>query len=425
MTSANDTPPVFPGSPLVCIVGAGPSGLACALGLAKRNVPFVIVDALEEGHGGSRSVMMHAAALETIADVDAALVDRIVARGIRSKFISAINTQGRPIFDISAAPLIGHTRYPFWLLVPQHYVESQMREWLRQRGQLVLWKKRVAGVLDVEEGFEVRFDSGEVLNARYVVAADGCRSTVRAAAGIRFLHPQTRGEVAQKPISWVVADVLIQSPLPGNLRLDRLQITMSGGASYITSPLPAHFPAANAARLYLGIPDGAPPSFELLDADYIQRVLDSRPTYNAAPKIKSVLHASRYRTTFALAETFFYPNVRESGYILLVGDAAHQMGAAGGQGLNLGICDGCALAERIENAWRGDVQAQARLFAGYSTRRREIAREVITMVEDMTRMEESGQDWKSYFRIAVLWAMLKVPWVNASVAWKLSGLGYR
>jgi glycine/D-amino acid oxidase-like deaminating enzyme len=54
----------LPSSTEVCIVGAGPSGLACALGLAARQIPFVIVDALEAGHNSSRAVLMQASALE-------------------------------------------------------------------------------------------------------------------------------------------------------------------------------------------------------------------------------------------------------------------------------------------------------------------------------------------------------------------------
>ncbi|KAJ7501845.1 hypothetical protein B0H11DRAFT_1907762 [Mycena galericulata] len=55
----------LPSSTEVCIVGAGPSGLACALELAARNIPFVIVDALEGGHNGSRVVVMQASAFES------------------------------------------------------------------------------------------------------------------------------------------------------------------------------------------------------------------------------------------------------------------------------------------------------------------------------------------------------------------------
>ncbi|KAJ7486360.1 hypothetical protein B0H11DRAFT_2230820 [Mycena galericulata] len=56
----------LPSSTEVCIVGAGPSGLACALELAARNISFVIADALEGGHKGSCVVVMQAIALEAL-----------------------------------------------------------------------------------------------------------------------------------------------------------------------------------------------------------------------------------------------------------------------------------------------------------------------------------------------------------------------
>lgn len=55
---------LLPSSCEAIIVGAGPSGLACALGLAARNVPFVILDAREGGHTDSRAVLMQANSLE-------------------------------------------------------------------------------------------------------------------------------------------------------------------------------------------------------------------------------------------------------------------------------------------------------------------------------------------------------------------------
>ena len=56
--------PALPTETEVVIVGAGPTGLACALGLATRNIPFVILDALAEGHTDSRATIMHPNALE-------------------------------------------------------------------------------------------------------------------------------------------------------------------------------------------------------------------------------------------------------------------------------------------------------------------------------------------------------------------------
>ena len=47
------------------IVGAGPSGLACALSLSKQGCKdILVVDAVEQGENTSRAIVIHAATLE-------------------------------------------------------------------------------------------------------------------------------------------------------------------------------------------------------------------------------------------------------------------------------------------------------------------------------------------------------------------------
>jgi len=49
----------------ILVVGAGPSGLACALSLVNQGFrDFVIVDAVLEGENTSRALVIHAATLE-------------------------------------------------------------------------------------------------------------------------------------------------------------------------------------------------------------------------------------------------------------------------------------------------------------------------------------------------------------------------
>lgn len=55
----------LPNRTTVLIVGAGPSGLACALSLVNEEFrDFVIVDAVLEGENTSRALVIHAATLE-------------------------------------------------------------------------------------------------------------------------------------------------------------------------------------------------------------------------------------------------------------------------------------------------------------------------------------------------------------------------
>ncbi|KAJ7144355.1 hypothetical protein C8R44DRAFT_657808 [Mycena epipterygia] len=436
----------------VCIVGAGPSGLACALGLAARQIPFVIVDALEAGHNSSRAVLMQASALEALGTLHPQLPEELVSGGIQSKTLTTIDLYERLVFRLRMTDIAAYTKYAFSLLIPQHKVEHRMREYVLGGGNAIHWGKSVVDVKEVAEGsqYELRFESGEVMTARYVVAADGSKSFLRSVAGIRFIDPYTKKEAGpgNNDLSFVVADVLFASPLPTNVPRDGLQMMIGAGGVVPTAPLlETDSPGAsqsqnttNLFRLYLGVPDTPPRS---PDAAYLQAILDARgpgshSKLDTVPQIAKVLDSSRYRTRPALVDRYVQ-RAKGGAYILLVGDAAHKHGPAGGQGMNMGICDGVELAQAIE-AHRKAASASnldgeksggmahghdaVQIMDAYSTHRRAVAAQVIDMVESMTQVEKGGQGWGPYFRVTALWAFFKVPFVNGALAWRISGLGH-
>ncbi|EJD38453.1 FAD/NAD(P)-binding domain-containing protein [Auricularia subglabra TFB-10046 SS5] len=428
----------LPAAADVVIVGAGPSGMACALGLAARNVPFVIVDALAEGRNGSRAVLMQANALEALEATNAQMVAEIVAGGVKSEVLSTVDLQERPLFKVHMHENAKRgTKYPFSLLIGQHDVERIMRSYLHRGGNDIHWNTRVAAVQEAGRRYELRLDSGATITARYVVAGDGSKSMIRSAAGIRFLDPGTGLDAVPLPRdpSFIVADVLFATPLPQNVPRDHLQMMIGPEGVVLTAPIINHAAplgdphAMNLFRLYLGVP-GTPPSAP--DAAYIQDILDRRgpgshnPQFEV-PKVQTVLTSSRYRTRPSIADSYVH---RSPGgaYILLVGDAAHKHGPAGGQGMNLGMCDGCELAEAIEAHRAGSVGEKAddaAVFEAYSTRRTSVARQVIAMVENMTEVERGGTGIVQSLRLFALGLAFKVPFINRTIAWNLSGLCYR
>jgi 2-polyprenyl-6-methoxyphenol hydroxylase-like FAD-dependent oxidoreductase len=55
----------LPDRTTVLVVGAGPTGLACAISLIKQGVhDITVVDAVEQGENTSRALIIHAATLE-------------------------------------------------------------------------------------------------------------------------------------------------------------------------------------------------------------------------------------------------------------------------------------------------------------------------------------------------------------------------
>ncbi|KAF8142592.1 FAD/NAD(P)-binding domain-containing protein [Mycena galopus ATCC 62051] len=434
----------FPSSTEVCIVGAGPSGLACALGLAARQIPFVIVDALEAGHNSSRAVLMQASALEALAAVHPQLSADLVSGGIQSKTLTTIDLQERLVFRLNMTNIAAYTKYAFSLLIPQHKVEDRMREYVHSGGNSIHWRKCVSEIAEIADGsqYQLRFASGEVLTARYVVAADGSKSFLRTFAGIRFLDPYTKKEAGpgKNDLSFVVADVLFASPLPTNVPRDGLQMMVGAGGVVLTAPMLVSNPSSSAGpsaqhlfRLYLGVPNAPPRS---PDAAFLQAILNARgpgshSTRHPVPQIAEVLDSSRYRTRPALVDRYVQ-RAKGGAYILLVGDAAHKHGPAGGQGMNMGICDGCELAKAIDAHRNASLEAEksgnrhdaVEILDAYSTHRRTVASQVIDMVESITEVEKGGAGWGPYFRVSALWLLFKVPFVNSLLAWKISGLGH-
>ncbi|KAF7348885.1 FAD/NAD(P)-binding domain-containing protein [Mycena venus] len=432
----------LPSSIEVCIVGAGPSGLACALGLAARKIPFVIVDALEAGHNSSRAVGMHASALEAIKTVHPQLADRLVSAGIQSKGFTVIDLHERLLFHLRMTELAAYTKYAFMLLIPQHTAEHHMREYILGGGNSIHWNKRVIGVKEAADGvqYELRFESGEALTARYLIAADGSKSFLRTFAGIPFIDPYTKkvAEPGKNDLSFVVADVVFASPLPANVPRDGPQVMVGAGGMVLTAPILSEDSAGasvqndNLFRLYLGVPDTPP---RAPDAPYLQAILNARGPGShlktqPVPQIVKVVESSRYRTRTALADRYVH-RAEGGAYILLVGDAAHKHGPAGGQGMNMGICDSIELAQAIEEHRKCAVDAEkagahkaVQIMDAYSTRRRTVALRVLNMVDHMTEVEKGGQGWGAYLRLKFLWALFKMPFMNGIFAWQLGGLGH-
>jgi 2-polyprenyl-6-methoxyphenol hydroxylase-like FAD-dependent oxidoreductase len=102
----------------VLIVGAGPVGLALAIGLRARGVDVLVVDAREAPASEVRASHLHARPLETLEHLG--VVDRLLASGRRD--LGASVCAGTRV--LSSIDLEGvETRWPFSLAVPQPEIE--------------------------------------------------------------------------------------------------------------------------------------------------------------------------------------------------------------------------------------------------------------------------------------------------------------
>jgi 2-polyprenyl-6-methoxyphenol hydroxylase-like FAD-dependent oxidoreductase len=333
----------------VLIVGAGPAGLATAIGLAQHGVGFQIVDAASEGQNTSRAAVIHAATLETLSRLGVA--DALLAQGIKVPHFR-VRDRGRVILEIEFTRLAG--LFPFALMIPQEETEAILTARLQSLGHSVQRPLRLMSVEQKDDGAITQFADGRTTRARFVVGADGEKSSVRAAANISF-PGDTYG-------SFLLADVRMSWPLPRN----EVGLFFAQEGTLVVAPL-----SASRVRIVAQLAD-APSQPTVSD---VQRVLDARGP-GGRIVVEEVVWGSRFQVHHKLADRF------RDGPFLLVGDAAHVHSPAGGQGMNLGLRDAEALADALTRELAG-TQGQLDLYA--STRRKSAA-QVLSRTDRLTRL---------------------------------------
>jgi 2-polyprenyl-6-methoxyphenol hydroxylase-like FAD-dependent oxidoreductase len=371
----------------ILVVGAGPSGLTLAASLVKQGVATTVVDAQPAGANTSRAAVVNARTLEVLDDLDVSR--RLVKEGVQAPRFTI--RDGRRLLipvDFSMLP----TEYPYSLMVPQATTERLLLERLTELGGAVLRPKTLASLRQDADGVTATFDDGDSIRARYVVGADGIHSTVREQAGIGF-----EGGAYQE--SFTLADVRLRGDAPA----DEVILFWAKAGLTVVAPLPG-----NIFRIVAPVSD-AP---EEPSAEFIQQLLDERGLGAGRMVVTDVIWGSRFRIHHRVADTY------RAGRLLLAGDAAHVHSPAGGQGMNLGIQDGIALADALAAVLGG---APDSVLDEYSAARRPIAQQVVEMTDRLTRLATLPRAARPIRNVAIGIAG-RIPAVRRALAMRLSGL---
>ena len=374
----------------VLVIGAGPSGLTLAASLVKQGVATTVADRQAAGANTSRAAVVNARTLEVLDDLD--LARRLVKEGIHAPRFTIRDGRRTLIpVDFSVLP----TDYPYSLMVPQATTERLLLERLTELGGTVLRPKTLTSVIQDADGVTATFDDGELIRARYVVGADGMHSTVREQAGIGF-----DGGAYQE--SFTLADVRLRGEAPP----DEVILFWAKAGLTVVAPLPGEI-----YRIVAPVAD-AP---EQPSAAFVQQLLDERGLGAGRMVVTDVAWGSRFRIHHRVADTY------RAGRLLLAGDAAHVHSPAGGQGMNLGIQDGVALAGALAAVLAG---ASDSVLDEYNATRRPIAQQVVEMTDRLTRLATLPRAARP-IRNTAIGLIGRVPPVQRALAMRLSGLVYR
>jgi 2-polyprenyl-6-methoxyphenol hydroxylase-like FAD-dependent oxidoreductase len=328
----------------VVVVGAGPVGLALALGLGVHGVSCLVLERADALSRHSRAPGIHQRTREVLRQWGAE--DAFLDAGDLLTHIDLHDHRSEPVLSLDFAALRSEARDPGLLLLEQSRTEALLLDAATRTGAAeVRFGSEVVGIDEEPGGVVVtmrRDGRDRAVRAEFVVGCDGAGSFVRTALALPF-----EGFTYQaRPM---LADVEVDDAR-GDLPWPR----WNNGRHGLT--LAARLPSGPWRIIRLERGDGPEhvPRSEI--DERVAEVLDARPV--------DVVWASRFdihrRAT---------PTLRVSR-CLLAGDAGHIHSPVGGQGMNAGIQDAHNLAWKLAATLDGgDAEA---LLDSYDVERRTV-----------------------------------------------------
>jgi 2-polyprenyl-6-methoxyphenol hydroxylase-like FAD-dependent oxidoreductase len=371
MTGASfDVPPVL-------IVGAGPTGLAAAMSLARAQVPVRLIDKALQADPHSRAIGIQARTLELLEQHR--LVERFLELGHRARTAN-LYSNGHRLTRLDFDPL--QTRYPYLLFLDQSVTERLLTEHLAtfgvqvERGvELTMFAQGSAGINATLQRADGHI---ETLHPSYMIAADGAHSAIRRRLGMSFA-----GKTFEQ--TFLLADIEADTGWSD----DEFHIFASGAG------LAALFPMGKGRHRLIADHPAMParePAEVASGGDTMPLASIPAPTLEECRAIaKSRIHHPVELSSLSWSG-YFHLNSRmveqlRAQRVFLAGDAAHVHSPAGAQGMNTGIQEAFNLGWKIARVLKGD--APDRLLDTYHLERHPIERDVLRQTSFVTHMAEA------------------------------------
>lgn len=364
----------------VLICGAGPTGLALALELARFNVPFRIVDKAPAGAAHSQAVAVQARTLELLEA--AHITDELLERARRVTKVR-IAAGPRHLIDADFSDL--PTSYPFIAFIPQNETERIMATELAATGATLERGVALTGLRQDGDGIEVELAGPagvEQRRVRFLAACDGAHSAVR-----HFLDLPFTGHAL--PESFALADVRLETELAPDTAC--VSLAADGGVL-------ALFPLSAGWRILIESP-GQLPEPPAPDAFAATLTAHGIPARIVETSWMANNHVHQRRV----------PAMRR-GNVFLLGDAAHVHSPIGGQGMNGGIGDAVNLAWKLALVIRDGVGEA--LLDTYAEEREAVAGALLAATDYGNRLAFNANTMVRALRNAVVPVAARLPLVR-------------
>jgi 3-(3-hydroxy-phenyl)propionate hydroxylase len=335
----------------VVVVGAGPVGLAVAIDLAQRGVPVVLLDDADRIGEGSRGICWSKRTLEILDRLGVG--ERLVAQGVTWK-LGKVFYGDDLLFAFDLLPEEGH-KMPAFINLQQFYLEKALVDRALELKNLDLrWKNRLIGLDRLNDGARLTIetpDGAYRLDADWLIAADGARSTARGLLGLDFAGVTFEDK-------FLIADVRMAADFPTERRFWFAPTFHSGQSALM------HRQPDDVWRIDLQLGP---------DADAVAEQAPER----VRARLDKVLKGHAYELEWVSVYTFNGRRLDRFVHdrVIFAGDAAHQVSPFGARGANSGIQDAENLAWKLAALLKSE--GGSALIASYDRERIQAADENI------------------------------------------------
>ncbi|AEF41222.1 FAD-dependent monooxygenase [Hoyosella subflava] len=337
------------GQPIpVLVVGAGPVGMAAALGLAQRGIPVTLIEAADQVSFGSRAICVSRHSLEVAERLgfgDA--LERIVLPWVGGRSFY----RDREVLRFQM-PHRDHDVRPPMVNVSQSEFEQLMVDAIEQNPLITLhWQTSIAGFNQDSDAVTVHLDTAfgpRGLRAQWVIAADGGRSKTRELADLKLQGTSYTGR-------YVIADIHWKSGLPAE-RMVWFDAPSNPGSTIIMHQQPNDI-----WRIDYQLDPSEDVDTETQEERIRERIARHLAWLGNDSPWTLEWHGFYGARALAL-DSFVH------GRVIFAGDAAHLVPIFGVRGLNSGMEDAETLSWQLAAVVNGT--AEPSLLAAYSAERR-------------------------------------------------------
>jgi 3-(3-hydroxy-phenyl)propionate hydroxylase len=328
----------------IVVVGAGPAGLSLAIDLAQRGQRVLVLDNDHRLSIGSRALCFAKRTLEIWDRLGVG--DPMVDKGV-SWNLGKVFFKDEQVYQFNLLPEDGHER-PAFINLQQYYCEAYLVERaLQLPGIEIRWDSKVSAIAARDDGALLTVETPEGayrIDAGWVLACDGSRSTMRGLMGL-----ESKGRIFQD--RFLIADVKMTAEFPTE-RWFWFDPPFHPGQSVLL-----HREPDNVWRI----------DFQLgWDADPEE---EKKPE-NILPRVQALL-GKEADFTLEWASVYTFACLRMDqfvhGRVVFAGDCAHGVSPFGARGANSGVQDTDNLAWKLD--WLLKGWAGPELLATYGPER--------------------------------------------------------